>query len=208
MIVFVEKTSTALFSGADMDSEADLTDLLRQLDVSDPDQSDALFRHVYNQLRSMAAARLRDERLGHTLQPTALVNELYLRLAHVKPGYWKNRAHFFGAAARAMRQILVDHARRHLAVRRGGQQQRVSLTPDLVQESQEPTAEIIDLHNALDKLAAQDPVLAQVVELRFFAGMTLDEAADALKVSRRKVAKDWAAVRLWLRRELADEISP
>lgn len=157
---------------------------------------------VYQELRALAARQLRDERPGHTLQPTALVHEAWLRLVQGIPTELEGRTHFFRVAARAMRQVLVDSARRRAAGRRGGDQRLVTLDPELVAEDF-AAAELLDLHEALHRLGRLDGTLEQLIELRFFSGLTLDEAAAALGVSRRKAAKDWAVARLWLRRELA-----
>lgn len=178
-----------------------LTRILRELDLGDPGQAEELLAIVYDELRQLARRQFRGERAGHTLQPTALVHEAYLRLAKLPRPRWESRAHFFGTAARAMRQILVDHARRRSAGKRGGGAERVTL--DTSVSGKDPlAADVLDLHDALERLASNDPDLAHLVELRFFAGLTLDETADALGISRRKVAKDWSVARLWLQREL------
>ena len=171
------------------------------LDLSDPKHAEELLAIVYDELREIARRQLRGERQGHTLQPTALVHEAYLRLVDSRDMAWESRAHFFGTAARAMRQILVDHARRRNAAKRGGGQERVTLDSGIAAEDS-VTAEVLDLNDALEKLSSHDGDLARLVELRFFAGLTLDETADALGVSRRKAAKDWSVARLWLQREL------
>ena len=183
------------------ESRRRVTQLLRVLDLSDPKHADELLAIVYDELRELARRQLRGERNGHTLQPTALVHEAYLRLVDGRDMAWESRAHFFGTAARAMRQILVDHARRRNAVKRGGDQERVTLDSGIAAEDS-VTAEVLDLNDALEKLARHDADLARLVELRFFAGLTLDETAEALGVSRRKTAKDWSVARLWLQREL------
>lgn len=178
-----------------------VTQILRQLDLSDPKQAQELLAVVYDELRQLAGRQLRGERANHTLQPTALVHEAYLRLVDTGGVSWEGRAHFFGTAARAMRQILVDHARRRNADKRGGGWERVTLDTGLADEDA-VAADVLDLHTALEKLALHDADLARLVELRFFAGLTLDEAAEAMGVSRRKAAKDWSVARLWLQREL------
>jgi RNA polymerase sigma factor (TIGR02999 family) len=183
------------------ESRKRVTEILQRLDLSDARQRDQLVTLVYDELRALAQRQLRNERPGHTLQPTALVNEIYLRLFDPLAHGWESRSHFFGAAARAMRQVLVDHARRHAAAKRGGDLKRVTLVTDIAEAGTHDT-DVIDLHLALEKLSQNDEMLTQLVELRFFAGLTLDEAADTLGVSRRKAANDWAAARLWLQREL------
>ena len=177
-----------------------LTEMLRGVDLSDPRQADALLPLIYDELRVMAARQMRREREGHTLQPTALVHETYLRLAQGTPPAFQNRAHFFRIAARAMRQVLVDAARRHDAEKRGGGWHRITLESDVAPVPGD--YDLIDLHETLARLGAMDPQLERLVELRFFTGLTLDEAAESLGVSRRKAANDWAAALLWLRREL------
>ena len=181
-----------------------VTQILRALDLSDPKQAEELLSAVYDELRQLARGKLRHERADHTLQPTALVHEAYLRLVDGNAVGWESRRHFFGTAARAMRQVLVDHARRRAAGKRGGDWERVTLTTGIGEEHSD-VAPVLDLHDALEKLVARDEDLARLVELRFFAGLTLDEAADTLGISRRKVAKDWAVARVWLRRELGEE---
>jgi RNA polymerase sigma factor (TIGR02999 family) len=178
-----------------------VTQILRRLDLSDSKQAEELLAVVYEELRQLARGKLRGERPDHTLQPTALVHEAYLRLVDARTVSWESRRHFFGTAARAMRQVLVDHARRRDADKRGGAWERVTLDTGVAEEDAGP-ADVLDLHQALEKLSASDTDLARLVELRFFAGLTLDEAAEALGVSRRKVAKDWSVARLWLKREL------
>jgi RNA polymerase sigma-70 factor (ECF subfamily) len=170
--------------------------------AASPSLNELLFRQVYNELRSMAAGFLRRERADHTLQPTALVHEAYLRL--VGNGYsteWKGRAHFFGAASRAMRRILVDHARRKGAGKRPPPDGRMTLEgAQLVNPV--GTIDLLVLDDLLEKLAALDDRAARVVELRVFGGLTSDEAATVLGVSSRTVDGDWAFARKWLRREM------
>ncbi|HET6462186.1 MAG TPA: ECF-type sigma factor [Candidatus Krumholzibacteria bacterium] len=182
------------------DGRTRVTEILRNLNVSDARQRDELVALVYEELREIARRQLRNERPGHTLQPTALVNEAYLRLFDASANGWESRAHFFGVAARAMRQVLVDYARRRVAEKRGGNLERVTLVTDIADDG--TSTDVVDLHLALERLAQHDDALAHLVELRFFGGLTLDEAADTVGVSRRKAANDWAAARLWLQREL------
>jgi len=183
------------------ESRRRVTELLRALTRSDPKPAEDLLAVVYDDLRRMARGQLRGERANHTLQPTALVHEAYLRLVDARDLGWESRAHFFGIAARAMRQILVDHARRRNADKRGGAWTRVTLDSGVAAEAG-ADADVLDLHDALERLAASDADLARLVELRFFGGLTVDEAGEAMGVSPRKAAKDWAVARLWLRREL------
>lgn len=178
-----------------------VTRLLQELDLTDPGQAGQLLDLVYDELRKLASAQMRGERADHTLQPTELVHEAYIRLVDSEGLGWESRAHFFGTAARAMRQILVDHARRRNTEKRGGGLDRVTLDGQAGAEDA-ITAEILDLHRALEALEARARPLAALVELRFFGGLTVEEAAECLGVSPRKAAKDWAAARLWLLREL------
>lgn len=173
---------------------------------TDPDSRKQLFATVYDELRALARSLMKAERAGHTLRPTALVNEAYLRLVEQDGIAWQSRAHFFGIAARAMRQILVDHARERAARKRGGRLTRVTLDESLAPAAP-ADCEILDLHANLEKLAALDARMAQVVELRVFAGMSSREVAHVLGVSRRTVDGDWGFARLWLSRELRGKAS-
>ncbi len=184
------------------DLRARVTQILQNLNAADSRVRDELVAVVYDELRVLARAQLRRERAGHTLQPTALVNEAYVRLFDASVNSWESRAHFFGVAARAMRQVLVDYARKRDAAKRGGELERVTLVTDIAEAGDNAT-DVIELHMALEKLSAQDEALARLVELRFFGGLTLDEAAEMLGVSRRKAAQDWGVARLWLMRELS-----
>ncbi len=172
--------------------------------AADGDGHRVLFDAVYAELKQLAADLMRSERSGHTLRPTALVHEAYLRLVDAKSVSWENRAHFFGIGARIMRQILVDHAREKGAAKRGGGLQRVTLDEALAEEAA-PDLEILDLDRALGKLGRLDERAAQVVELRAFGGLEMREIAAALGVSRRTVTSDWKMARMWLARELSGE---
>jgi RNA polymerase sigma factor (TIGR02999 family) len=156
---------------------------------------------VYEDLRRVARRRLRAERADHSLAPTALVHEAYLRLVDLRRVRWQNRAQFFAIAARVMRQILVDHARAHAAAKRGGPGWRVPLG-DAVGATAPPEVDLLDLDAALGKLAASDARLGELVVLRFFGGLTVEEAADALGLSPATVKRDWTRARAWLFREL------
>ena len=160
-----------------------------------------LLEITYGELRSIAGALMQRERVEHTLQPTALVHEVYLKLVGSTPPRLNDRTHFLAVAARAMRQVLVDHARRHLAERRGGGWQRVTLDEALAPQL-DREFEVLDLDRLLDAFAALDPRAAQVAEMRIFAGMTIPEIASALGVSPRTVDGDWAMARGWLAREM------
>ncbi len=173
------------------------------IDWSEGDQAahEELMPLVYEELRRLAGAQLRSERGSHTLQATALVNEAYLRLIDQSRVRWRNRAHFFAIAARMMRRILVDHARREGAAKRGGSMQRVTLDEE-VSAGAEPDVELVALDDALQALAKLDPVLSQLVELRFFAGMTIEETAAVLDISSATVKREWTSARAWLYRRL------
>lgn len=162
---------------------------------------------VYQELRRLAAAYLRRERPGGTLQPTALVHEAYLRLAKDAPGRWQNRAHFCAIAAHSMRQILIDRARARQAAKRGGERQRVTLD-DGVAATSGRGIDLLALDEALERLAALDPVQARIVELRFFGGLTIEETATAMSISPATVKRHWTVASAWLARELGGAPPP
>jgi RNA polymerase sigma-70 factor, ECF subfamily len=162
--------------------------------------AEELVKEVYTKLRALAGSYFRGQPGAHTLQPTALVHEAFLKLAAVDPASWNDRSHFLAVAATAMRQILTDHARRRKAEKRGGQRERVTLSG--IAATQSSDVDLIALDEIMGKLAAIDERGARLVELRFFAGMTEDEAAAALSVSTRTVQKDWRRVKAWLAVEL------
>jgi RNA polymerase sigma factor (TIGR02999 family) len=184
----------------------EVTRLLSQLRGGDHDALDRLFPLVYQELRRAAERALRREAGGHTLQPTALVHEAYLKLAG-GPLESANRAHFLGIVARAMRQVLVDHARRRRAAKRGGGEAAMSLSEADGAWTVRPD-ELVGLDEALDRLGARNDRLRRVVELRFFGGLTEDETAVALGVTTRTVQRDWAKARAWLHKELAGQPDP
>jgi len=156
---------------------------------------------VYAELRRLAQHYLKRERSSHTLQSTALVHEAYLRLAGSGAPQWQNRAHFFGVAAMVMRQILVDHARRHRADKRGGGMCRLTLD-DATDRAQEVDVDVVALDDALKTLATMDPQQSRVVELKFFAGLTIEDTSEVLGISPATVKRDWVTARAWLFREL------
>jgi RNA polymerase sigma factor (TIGR02999 family) len=180
----------------------DLTRILEQARGGDASASEQLLHEVYGELRRLASHKLANERVGHTLQATALVHEAYLRLLGAESP-WAGRAHFFAAAAEAMRRILVEAARRKQRLKHGGGHRRVDLDSGCLVAGP-PDVDILALDTALDKLAAQDPQKAQVVKLRFFAGLTMPEVAEALGVSLATAERHWAFARSWLYAELAD----
>jgi RNA polymerase sigma factor (TIGR02999 family) len=180
---------------------ADVTGMLVAWGQGDPAADSRLIAVVYEDLRRVARRRLRAERAEHSLAPTALVHEAYLRLVDLRRVHWQNRAHFFAIAARLMRQILVDHARAHAAAKRGGHGWKVPLA-DAVGATAPPDVDLLDLDAALGKLATIDPRLGDLVVLRFFGGLTIEEAADALGLSPATAKRDWSRARAWLFREL------
>jgi RNA polymerase sigma-70 factor, ECF subfamily len=183
--------------GADDD---EVTILLRAMKSGDNSAADKLLPLVYNELHRLARSYMQRERQDHTLQPTALINEAYLRLSHDNVD-WQSRQHFIAVAANVMRRVLVDHARAHNAEMRGGERQRVELDEGLA-VSLERSDEVVLLHEALNRLEKLDPRQAKVVELRYFAGLSVDEIAAVLNMSPRSVKRDWALARLWLFKEV------
>lgn len=182
-------------------SAQDITQLLRAWGNGDQQALDELTPLVYRELRRLAKAYMAAERPDHTLQATALVNEAYLRLVDVRDVSWQNRAHFFGICARTMRRILIDFARSRQYQKRGGD--AVSMTLDNALEVPDrPTVGLLALDDALNALAKLDPRKSQVVELRFFGGLSVEETAEVLKVSPETVKRDWRFTRVWLEREL------
>jgi RNA polymerase sigma factor (TIGR02999 family) len=177
-------------------SGSDVTRLLDAAGGGEQGALERLYQAVYDELRLLAESSMRKERAGHTLQPTALVNEVYLRL-NPGAGDWQNRRHFFGAAAQAMRRILVDHARRKRAEKRGAGHERVTLS-DLDISAPEEDLDVLAVNDALDRLANEDARLAEVVSLRFFANMSIEDTARALELSAATVKRDWTFARAWL----------
>jgi RNA polymerase sigma-70 factor, ECF subfamily len=189
-------------TGSTMKSPAGITQLL--IDWSNGDQAalDKLMPLVYAELRRLATNYLRRERNSHTLQPTALVNEAYLRLVGQKNAKWQNRSQFFAISAQLMRRILVDHARRHQAEKRGGsEQQRLSIT-SVEEVLAQPAVDVLALNEALDELSQMDPQQGRIVELKFFGGLSIDETAEVLGISHSTVEREWKSARAWLRRQL------
>ena len=189
-----------------MSEPSPITRYLLDLSIDGGDRAEAtgqLFPIVYEELRRMAGRILAGERKDHTLQPTALVHEAYMKLVDQNSVEWQDRAHFLGIASRAMRQILVDHARSRAAAKRGGDWQRVTMDEarDLGVDSD---FEILALHEAIEKLSVEDERVGKVAELRLFGGMTVKETSHVLGVSPRTVDDDWAIARMWLSREIKD----
>jgi RNA polymerase sigma-70 factor, ECF subfamily len=182
--------------------DGDITQLLKAMKGGDPSAAERLLPLVYAELHRLATSYMRRERQDHTLQPTALINEAYLRLAKGDLS-WQNRQHFIGVAANVMRQVLVDYARAHNAEMRGGRLQRVELEEGLA-ISDERTDEVLSLDDALHRLAELNPRQAQVVELRYFGGLSIEQIAGLLAIAPRSVRRDWALARIWLFKELRD----
>ena len=172
------------------------------MERGDPQAADQLLPLVYDELRRIAAQKMARESAGQTLQPTALVHEAWLRLGGDEQPTWQNRAHFFGAAAEAMRRILIDRARRRRALRHGGGQERVDIDDLELATDTENDDQLLAVHEALDKLAAQDPPKAELVKLRYFAGMTIEEVALALGISEPTAKRWWTFARTWLYQEI------
>ena len=182
----------------------DVTDLLLRWSEGDEAALDDLTAVIYDDLRRLARAILRHERSDHTLSATALVHEAYLKLIDQRRVQWKNRVHFFGAAAHIMRRVLVDHARARATQKRGGSAEKLAMSDSLTFVDA-LSEDLLDLDAALDTLAANDPRKARVVEMKFFGGMTTDETAEALQISDATVERDWTMARAWLIRKLQGE---
>lgn len=177
--------------------------MLRAIEEGRPDEAEALLPVVYDELRRIAASRMAQEASGHTLQPTALVNEAWVRLFGASDQRFEGRAHFFSAAAEAMRRILVESARRKRSLKRGAGAQHIEFLDSQVSQTM-PSEEMLAVDEALDLLAAQDPTAADLVKLKYFVGMKMDEVAAALGLSLRNAERIWAYSRAWLRRKVAD----
>jgi len=180
---------------------SDVTRILNAIERGDAKATDELLPLVYEELRLLAAQKLSHEPPGQTLQATALVHEAYLRLVGDEPRSWANRGHFFAAAAEAMRRILVERARRRHSARHGGSLQRVALD-EAILSANDPQEDLLALDEALDRLATEDEKLAEVVKLRYFAGLTLSQIAEVMGVTRRTVDRHWALGRAWLYQEM------
>ena len=188
---------------------SDVTRILNAIERGDAKATDELLPLVYEELRLLAAQKLSHESPGQTLQATALVHEAYLRLVGDEPPSWENRGHFFAAAAEAMRRILVESARRKRSSKRGGERQRIGLT-DADPASEGPSDDLLALDEALMRLSSTEPSVAELVKLRYFAGLTIEQVAEIQGISRRAVIDHWVYARSWLAREVArgDKASP
>jgi len=186
------------------DPSSEVTELLLAWSSGRPDALNRLLPAVYKDLKRLAAQHMRRESSGHPLQPTALVSEAYLRLVDQRRVQWRNRAQFFGIAGGMMRRILVDYARRRVAERRGRDWERVTMTGLDVAANEPNPIDLLALHESLEKLAAFDPQQAHIVELRYFAGLTLEETAEVVGVSEATVSREWTIAKAWLRANLSD----
>jgi RNA polymerase sigma-70 factor, ECF subfamily len=184
-----------------MSTTETVTQLLLAWSDGDAAALDRLLPYVETELRRLASYHMRHESVGHTLQTTALVNELYLKLVDQRQAKWQNRAHFFAVAAQLMRRILVDHARRQLRSKRGGGVSNLTLDEAIIM-SPEKSGDILSLNEALDRLTKLDPLKARIVELRHFGGLSVEETAEVLKISEVTVMRHWSLAKSWLRREV------
>jgi len=187
----------------DAPDAAGITQLLLAWSDGHRDALDKLVPLVYADLHRLAAAHMRREPADHSLQPTALVHDAYVRLVDQRQVHWKNRAHFFGAAATIMRRILVDHARACRADKRGGELERVTLVADEIVGEGPRNIDVLALHRSLERLAAFDPRKERIVELRYFGGLTIEEAAQVVGVSEATVVREWTIAQAWLRADLS-----
>ena len=185
----------------DEPAAGDMSTILRAWSGGDQSALEKLTPIVYNELRRLARRHMQHERPGHSLQATALVNEAYMRLVDYKRMQWQNRAHFFAVSSQLMRRILVEHARKRIKVKRGDGAQHVSLEDAIIVGSERPM-DMVALDDALNELARLDPRKAQVVEMRFFGGLSVEETAEVLKISAVTVMRDWNTAKAWLYREL------
>jgi RNA polymerase sigma-70 factor (ECF subfamily) len=188
--------------GETHDRPSEITLWLKQWSAGNDDALEALLPVVYAELHRQAANYLRHERVGHTLQPTALINEVYIRLINQQHVNWQNRAHFFGIAAQGMRRILVDHARSRHRDKRGGNAENVPIDSAVMAIPGSKTVDLIALDEALSRLAQFDERQARIVELRFFSGLSVEETAEALGISPATVKNDWRTAKAWLFREI------
>ena len=176
-----------------------ITQVLRAMEAGEPRAAERLFAVVYDELRQLAAAKMARERPGHTLQPTALVHEAWLRLGGDAQPAWQNRRHFFGAAAEAMRRVLIGNARRKHSARRGADVEHIAIdVEEIAVAAPVQEEDLLRVHEALDRLAAEDARKAELVKLRYFVGMSIEEAASVLGISERTAKREWTYARAWL----------
>ncbi len=186
-----------------MNEKSDITLLLQRINEDGSEQLEHLIPLVYQQLKAIASNQMQKERPDHTLNPTALVHEAYLKLVDQNNVSWQNRAHFFAISAQAMRRILINHARSKMAAKRGGDQVKVTFDEQAPQSAGLNSEELLNLNRALEKLAALDEKQAKIVEMRYFGGLTNSEIAEVLKISEPTVQRGWSIARAWLNRELS-----
>jgi RNA polymerase sigma-70 factor (ECF subfamily) len=194
-------------TGGRLPSSGEITGLLTKLKAGDRQAESELVPLIYGELRRLARGYMRRERPDHTLQATALVHEVYLRLMEEHPVDWQSRAHFFAVAAQLMRRILVDHARAHNAAKRGGDAPKVFLEENLIL-SEAKSGDMLSLDEALARLAKLDPRQGRIVELRFFGGLSVEETAEVLGISARTVKREWSVARAWLYQEVRESQTP
>ena len=181
----------------------EITRMLIELTDGNRDVVDQILPHIYDELKRLASSYLRRERSDHTLQPTALVHEAYMKLIDQKRVHWQNRAHFFGIAAQVMRRILLDHARKHQAGKRGGEVEKLPIEEEILVVSHDKSAELIALDDALQELAKLDEQKAKVVELRYFGGLSIEETAEVMGVSVPTINRQWRMAKAWLYSQIA-----
>lgn len=185
------------------ETSSEITGMLIELTEGNQEVVDRILPYIYDELRRLAGSYLRRERPDHTLQPTALVHEAYMKLIDQKKVRWQNRAHFFGIAAQVMRRLLMDHARKHLANKRGGDAEILPLEEEILVVSHDKSAELLALDDALERLSEMDPQKARVVELRYFGGLSIEETAEVIGVSVPTVNRHWKMAKAWLYSELS-----
>ena len=185
------------------ESSHDITQMLIELTDGNTEVVNQILTRIYDELRKLASSYLRRERADHTLQPTALVHEAYMKLIDQKKVHWQNRAHFFGIAAQVMRRILLDHARKHNADKRGGEAEKLPIEEEILVVSHEKSAELIALDEALETLAQMDPQKAKIVELRYFGGLSIEETAEVMGVSVPTINRQWRMAKAWLYGQIA-----
>jgi len=180
------------------ESPNEITQMLIELTDGNQEIVNQILPHIYDELKRLASSYLRKERVNHTLQPTALVHEAYMKLIDQKRVQWQNRAHFFGIAAQVMRRILLDHARKHQADKRGGEFEKLPLEEEILIVSHDKSNELIALDDALESLAAIDEQKAKIVELRYFGGLSIEETAEVMGVSVPTINRQWRMAKAWL----------
>lgn len=182
-----------------------ITQMLIELTDGNAEVVERILPHIYDELRRLAGSYLRRERSDHTLQPTALVHEAYIKLIDQKKVKWQNRAHFFGIAAQVMRRILMDHARKHNADKRGGDYEKLPIEEEILVVSHEKSAELIALDDALQALAELDEQKAKIVELRYFGGLSIEETAEVMGVSVPTINRQWRMAKAWLYSQVSND---